>query len=699
MCCIVYCVTVTTASSSTHCPSGYVFLSKDTIALSHIDCSGNSPEQMRCVFQNVFVKFGVIWLVSDTPSEVQIPRLLCSAVTKTHQHAKYCQFRVITRSEILLELHEDQKIQKRGCVQGIQVALAFGRLARANCYHSLFEDLIPIYETLTKYPQFFSSWLDMASRVASTPPDTADGGQYRDMMLFVEDESPDYNTNYYTFQFWKRFFPDVLVVDKYTTTPSALYFMHHLVAGSNSSCVHYFHCSRHAYTTPGIALAFRHFILSQVGISAANTPPPPSAVTTTGGATAVVSRHKFRERNPKLVTIIQRQFQESRQLLNINTILSICNSVFRTGRGDESPCVVKYYGDMSLDDQIRQTHSSDILICVHGGALGNVLFAKHQSMVIDIYPFSFPYSFHGLMNWIRYSLLDVAEGSIGDRQLRDSLVNIGHAPFEVQHAEAMYFLRQYKKNQSRLVALTPCLCNTSSRVVWFKCGFGKMFYRAAGLHIDPQQFTTHLTSALTLWQRRQITDTESQSETQVSPSSSSAAYVSPLSLASSLSRSSQVSQRSEGMMDVPPVPKTIFKMYSLAHTEPWYYPQLREEARQAAFLQNKALYPMGRNHTHSTKKTPEIATTPPGAVGSHNNNNDNNNNNHHPSAAGDTSSNQNRPAGSLLTRSGVPLPPVVTPANTNDKYIGSALLPDCSDHRFFKPRPRRRGGKGKKKQN
>lgn len=673
------------------CPGGSVLLSAESLALSRMDCSGESAEQRRCLFRNVFVSQGVIWIVSDAPSETKLPVVLCSAVTKTHQHAKYCKFRIVSRQEALNELHKGTPREGGVCVKGINAALAFGRLARANCYHSLFEDLIPIYETLTKYPSVFYRWLGLqppysSSRNSSTGPSkslysirgSSDNGglhlQYRDMILFVEDDSPDYDTNYYTYHFWKRFFPHVLVVDKYTRAApdkksAEVYFVHSLVAGSNSSCVHYYHCSRGSYTTPRVAMAFRQFILEKVGISDKKLERGDDQLVVPVAAPA---KGKSDIIGPKIVTIIQRQYGESRQLMNLNEILTICNSVFgeegnrpaklvatrNTTAADTSstPCVVRYYGNMSLDDQIRQTHSSDILICVHGGALGNVLFAKHLSTVIDIYPYSFPYSFHGLMNWIRFSLWNT-EGNHSSYRKGDQsdFIFIGHAPFEVKHAEDMFFSRRSSDGlgvvRTRLVPLTPCVCNTTTRLVWFKCGFGKMFYRAAGMQIHPVQFRHHLILARSQWQRRQVNPPHPHSHAQL-PSLSSQS----LSL----------------QEDVPPVPKTVFKEFSLSLSEPWYYANLRTEAIQA-FLEhdnNQNMTTIDKNEgkhmfmdRDKIENRDRIMALEQANTG--------------PDTTGGGISSDSTPA---------PAPDTKRNASINAK------LPDCSDHLFFKPRHR-----GKKK--
>ena len=555
------------------CPTNHaLFRTHDHIPLSRVHCTGPTPEKRRCHFQDIFVAKGVIWIIAEI-SEIsqlsqlshRLPKVLCSAVTKTQQHAKYCEFKVVNKYEMLDMLHkrvdllsfftssmnmgetspqpqqqQQQQPQQQqqqqpsvttatatatitsngvnegdtnlGCIREMDVALAFGRLARANCYHSIFEDFIPIYETLTLYPELFSHWLypNQGNSKLSEKKVELSEKEKRNMILFVGDDSPDYDTNYYTYNFWKRFFPHIFMADRYTTTPtSEFFFVKTLIAGSNSSCVHYYHCSRDSYSELGIAVKFRQYILAKVGISGVEQKKRDEFKIIKGAVMA-----------PEVVTIIQRNPNESRQLMNIQDIVSICNNIF--GIGIRNPCVVHYYSQMSLDAQILQTYSSDVVICVHGGALGNLLFAKNRSTVIDIYPYSFPYSFHGLMNWIRYSL--------------SSSIVIGHSPFEIIKAEDMFF-----RNRSSISPLTPCLCNTTTRLTWFKCGFGKMFYRSAGMTVNYTHFSSHITSTLAVWKLRQSYPSVNHS------------------------------------LDSPPISKGEFKRYSTSFNEPWYYSLLRAE--------------------------------------------------------------------------------------------------------------------------
>ena len=489
------------------------YLQNDTIPLSQVNCKGDLPRHKRCVFNNVIVSKGIIKIVSNSPKKYKPPAILCSAVTKTVEFKVRCKSEVISKAEALEILHQEAPVYP------IHNALVYGRLEPSNPYHSLFEDFIPIFEILTLYRHYFSHWLDIEPVADSV----------NDAVIFV-DQNHHINKDNYSFRFWKRFFPHVQFIDKINGLKNT-YVVNNLVAGGNSSCVHYYHCSRDSYTTPGIAVAFRQFILAKVGISfneqlevdKFTKIPSYIEVTSLNGASNVIVRNDTvgDDITPRLVTIIQRKPDETRRILNLPEVESVCNSVFG-GRSGQSPCVVKQFSSMSLDDQIIQIYSSDVIICIHGGAVGNLLFSRNRSTVIDIYPYSFPYSFHGLINWIRSSLSDS--------------MFIGHAPFETVSPHYMH----YTVSENTTTTLPTCLCNTTTRVTWFNCAFTDIFYRCAGIKVNVSSFQDHLTSAMNVWKQRQL-------NSHLLPS-----------------------------VDEPPrASRSSFKNFSLSYAEPWYYPEVR----------------------------------------------------------------------------------------------------------------------------
>eukprot|EP01041_Mallomonas_annulata_P003509 gene3509-6979_t len=79
---------------------------------------------------------------------------------------------------------------------------------------------------------------------------------------------------------------------------------------------------------------------------------------------------------------------------------------------------------MTLDEQIRSTFFTDVLVMVHGGALGNAMFLPPYATLIDIYPYTYPYHYNGLVNWMQYALRDIP---------------IAHAPFDIIEPSHMIY--------------------------------------------------------------------------------------------------------------------------------------------------------------------------------------------------------------------------------------------------------------------
>ena len=100
------------------------------------------------------------------------------------------------------------------------------------------------------------------------------------------------------------------------------------------------------------------------------------------------------------VTIAQRA--GSRKIENVDKVVGDINNIL----GDGAARVIDY-ADMSIDDQYKSTYDTDILIMVHGGALTNALYLPTGATLIDVYPYSFPFSLHGLVILTYLNLLTV----------------------------------------------------------------------------------------------------------------------------------------------------------------------------------------------------------------------------------------------------------------------------------------------------
>eukprot|EP01041_Mallomonas_annulata_P003508 gene3508-6978_t len=198
----------------------------------------------RCTFKNAIVFKGDVYIISE--KIISIPNILCSVADSLL--AIMCKFKIKTKHEML----ETLQVLNLTTIYGIRTesALYFGPLNGENIYHSLFEEMIPIYEIL-KYDSILSNWLDENNN---------------NSIKLLHSESFHQTTISQTI--YKIFFPHIDHSFKFTNSNQDnsnknVYLVNYLVAGSNYSCVHYLHCSRSDFITPCIAGEFRDYILDK----------------------------------------------------------------------------------------------------------------------------------------------------------------------------------------------------------------------------------------------------------------------------------------------------------------------------------------------------------------------------------------------------------------------------------------------------
>lgn len=395
------------------------------LPLSSFTCTGAHAHARRCVITNAVIIADTIWLLMNSGQINHMPKTLCSAIDDAITETRvYCHTRSVSREDFFRKFGGSTE-----CALTFDTGLAFGRLSPQNLYHTLFEDMIPAFDIISSSPEL-SSWLKPAQ-------------SERRLLYFQEDKGHDIS-----FRMWHLLFPhiDQLSLNnvKKGASTTKIRFVRTLVAGSNASCAHYFHCSRGAYATDGIAVKFRQYVLSTVYL-----------------IERTVSTLK------PVVTIVQRE--GGRRIANLPEVYQAIKTV--TG---VEPRVVDY-GNLPITQQIALTMSTDVLVMVHGGALGHMLFMAHGALLVDVYPYNYPFQFHGLVNWVRASL---------------ESVHISHAPFDVTRSSDM----QYTDG----ALPEDCLCDASSRSSFYGCAI-QCFYTAKSLTVDIQRFLPHFSSAISKW--------------------------------------------------------------------------------------------------------------------------------------------------------------------------------------------------------
>ena len=149
------------------------------------------------------------------------------------------------------------------------------------------------------------------------------------------------------------------------------------------------------------------------------------------------------------------------------------------------------YGCGALCKQVRLSQSTDIMVMVHGGALGNVVFMPYGSVLLDIYPYNSPEAVQGdLIHAMRKSL---------------SGMEILHSPFEVTD------YRDVELKTGRLVSDCACPSGPSGNPRIKECAWN-FFWRTSWVRVDRERFRHHMGQTLAMWRAHEYKPPLSQQE-------------------------------------------------------------------------------------------------------------------------------------------------------------------------------------------
>eukprot|EP00667_Euglena_gracilis_P019357 EG_transcript_20715 len=278
-----------------------------------------------------------------------------------------------------MEWHRPQDVVDRLARNGTQVhsldtGIAFSRLNPVNMYHTMMEDHMPLFELIRHTPQL-KRWLTSVKTNAAS----------LQLLLFQDGWSrchPGSDAS-------DLLFPNVMRVEG-PQDPSTIFQVKFLAAGTKASCVHAFHCTRGKFLTPNLGFQFRRFALRRAGVTREELPAEGTA--------------------PR-VTVVQRG--DTRQMANLAEVVSAVRNVLIAQYGSNASVTVLDFGHMSVPAQMLAAFHTDLLIMVHGGVYGNLLFLPRHAIVIDIYPYGFYPEQHGYhSNGIRLSMPAMHYGSI-----------------------------------------------------------------------------------------------------------------------------------------------------------------------------------------------------------------------------------------------------------------------------------------------
>eukprot|EP00667_Euglena_gracilis_P008326 EG_transcript_8423 len=325
-----------------------------TVIPSSVHCSDSENfNDRRCVFRDVYMVGKVLWVVSNT--SIQVPQLLCTSIDTPDDLARKCSIERRTTKQLNRLLSK-----KHVRVYTYDTGILFSRLCPWNPYHVVFEEFMPIYEMITNTPEL-AHWLAPTSVGMS-------------QLLLLQDK---FHNNILSDDHGRLLFPNAQIIQTSLSKQRTVFHVKFLVAGTRASCVHAHHCTKGKFLTPDIGSRFRRFALQQSG---------------------------FQEVRPKAlprVTVVQRN--GSRIIANIDAVIAKVKGIL-VARQIAHNVEVKVvdFGKLPIKEQVLTTMGTDILIMVHGGAYGNVIFLPRHAVVVDFYPYSFLPQLHGyVMNGIQ----------------------------------------------------------------------------------------------------------------------------------------------------------------------------------------------------------------------------------------------------------------------------------------------------------
>eukprot|EP00667_Euglena_gracilis_P015625 EG_transcript_16253 len=333
---------------------------------TRIHCENASdPREGRCFFHNAYVVDNVVWVVRN--ESLPVPRLLCSAFDQPARMARYCDVEWHPPADLVARFTR----MPRAMLHTYDSGIVFSRLNPNNMYHSVMEDQMPLFELIHTTPEL-SEWLG--------PPNASSR-----LLSFLD----SCHTCHLGNELARLLYPAARLL--WGPDPAAVFHVKLLVAGSKASCGHPGHCQRGHFRTPDIGTHFRRFALRRAGLAAEPRPTP--------GA-------------PARVTVVQRM--GSRRIANLDEVVAAVNGALVTRYGHEAlNATVVDFAPLSLREQMRTMLHTNVLVMVHGGVYGNLVFLPRHAIVIDIYPYAFHPELHGYhLNGIHLAMPSMHYGQL-----------------------------------------------------------------------------------------------------------------------------------------------------------------------------------------------------------------------------------------------------------------------------------------------
>jgi len=136
----------------------HVWRHYDDLPLSHVKCSGSTPEDTRCLLYKAFYKDGTFFLIApdDGHTMPNLKPVLCSVANAPPEHVHLCPIRVISQREAWQYLSRPgnklapgglghQALNPQIRARTFPWAVGLYRLNANNPYHNIFEDMMAVH--------------------------------------------------------------------------------------------------------------------------------------------------------------------------------------------------------------------------------------------------------------------------------------------------------------------------------------------------------------------------------------------------------------------------------------------------------------------------------------------------------------------------------------------------------------------------
>ncbi|KAI9011841.1 hypothetical protein DFJ74DRAFT_772124 [Hyaloraphidium curvatum] len=383
-------------------------------------CSGSTRDAARCVFRDALVANGTVYFL-DPGGAGAVPPLLCSIANNPAAQTAGCDVRAVR--------HRGEWAALAAGAEDVPAGVMLGRLSPRNLYHVLFEEVVPATSM---------AW-DAVGGVAAD-------GTTKPFALFALDSNGRGNLDE---RLLSALAPGVRLVHRDAGT----FRVGRLVAGTRAACTHRGHClgpegiANRTFEPPDAAVHVRRGIFADIGATEPAAAPPPRL-------------------HPR-ITVVQR----TRTRRFAPHALAAMNATLTWLGGGRAPGIVDF---ASLDPpaQVRLAAQTDLLVLVHGAALGHLLFLPPFSAVLEVYPHAVPAEHHGLVQGILSSLAPA--------------VPLSHFPLQIRGAEG------------QLTHWGPLPANCTCPDEWCEA---RTLWNTVAVAPDPREFARRAAEAADAWRR------------------------------------------------------------------------------------------------------------------------------------------------------------------------------------------------------